>query len=276
MNIINKIKREYSLKIIRTFWCHRFNPLYTLYFNFIFFPLRQAIKFPVFVYGWPRLYSQYGRMECKDKCKTGMVKLNLTIPGGPQYATGNSELNIWGKIIFRGTCEIGSGNKINVGEMGVLDLGDGTKITSFCNITSYSEIKVGEQSRIAHRCQVLDTNFHFIADFNKSIVKKLSHPITIGSYCWICNSSTITGGATIPDKTIVASNSLVGKDFSTIPSESIIGGIPAKLISTGFRSVENERFISKINKFFTENPDELSFKFDHNINHSICDVNMYK
>lgn len=70
-------------------------------------------------------------MECIDKCKTGMVRLNVTIPGGPQYAAGNSQLNIWGKVIFRGTCEIGSGNKINVGENGLLDLGDGTKITSF-------------------------------------------------------------------------------------------------------------------------------------------------
>lgn len=272
MKLINKIRKEYSLKIIRIFWCHWFNPIYTLYINFVFFPIRQAIKFPVFVYGWPKLFSQYGRMECIDKCKTGMVRLNVTIPGGPQYAAGNSQLNIWGKVIFRGTCEIGSGNKINVGENGLLDLGDGTKITSFCNVTAYSEIIIGSQSWIVHRCQLFDTNFHYIADFNKNIVKKLATPIFIGEYCWICNSSTITGGAIIPDKTIVASNSLVGKDFSAIPSESIIGGIPAKLISTGYRKIESKNFQTKINNYFKENPDSIKFTLNDDISHSFCNV----
>lgn len=272
MKLINKIRKEYSLKIIRIFWCHWFNPIYTLYINFVFFPIRQAIKFPVFVYGWPKLFSQYGRMECIGKCKTGMVRLNVTIPGGPQYAAGNSQLNIWGKVIFRGTCEIGSGNKINVGENGLLDLGDGTKITSFCNVTAYSKISIGTQSWIAHRCQVFDTNFHYIADFNKNIVKKQATPIFIGEYCWICNSSTITGGAIIPDKTIVASNSLVGKDFSAIPSESIIGGIPAKLISTGYRKIESKNFLIKINNYFKENPDSIKFTLNDDISHSFCNV----
>lgn len=272
MKLINKIRKEYSLKIVRIFWCHWFNPIYTLYINFVFFPIRQAIKFPVFVFGWPKLFSQYGRMECIDKCKTGMVRLNVTIPGGPQYAAGNSQLNIWGKVIFRGTCEIGSGNKINVGENGLLDLGDGTKITSFCNVTAYSKIIIGAQSRIVHRCQVFDTNFHYIADFNKNIVKKQATPIFIGEYCWICNSSTITGGAIVPDKTIVASNSLVGKDFSAIPSESIIGGIPAKLISKGYRKIESKNFQTKINNYFKENPDSIKFTLNDDISHSFCNV----
>ena len=45
----------------------------------------------------------------------------------------------------------------------------------------------------------------------------------------------------MPDFTIVASNSLVGKDYSDIPESSMIGGIPAKLIATGFRKVENSK-----------------------------------
>lgn len=272
MKLINKIRRAYSLKIVRIFWCHWFNPIYTLYFNFVFFPIRQAIKFPVFVYGWPKLFSQYGRMECIDKCKTGMVRLNVTIPGGPQYAAGNSQLNIWGKVIFRGTCEIGSGNKINVGANGLLDLGYNTKISTFCNVTTFKKLEIGAYSRITHRCQIFDTNFHYIADFNKHMVKKQANPISIGEYCWICNSSTITGGAILPDKTIVASNSLVGKSFSEIPSESIIGGIPAKLISTGHRKIESKKFQIEINNYFKENPDSIIFNFDNGMSHSICDV----
>ena len=272
MNLIDKFRKTYSLLVVRKLWVHWFNPFYTLYFNLVFFPMRQAVRFPVFVYGWPRLFAQYGRMECYGKCRTGMVRLNVTIPGGPQYAAGNTQLDIWGKVIFRGKCEIGSGNKINVGSGGVLDLGDDTKISTFCNVTTYAEIKVGAQSRIAHRCQLFDNNFHYIADFNRGIVKRLAHPISIGCYCWICNSTTVSGGAVIPDKTIVASNSLVSKDFSTIPAESTIGGIPAKLIGTNHRRVENKRFQATLSEYFSKNKDADIYEFGTSTDHSICDV----
>lgn len=272
MQLINKFRKAYSLYIVRNLWCHWFNPLYTLYFNLIFFPFRQAIKFPIFVYGWPKLFSQYGSMECIGKITTGMIKLNVTMPGGPQFATGNTQLNLWGKIIFHGKCEIGTGNKINVGIEGTLEMGENTKITNFCNISAYTEIQIGAQSRIVHRTQILDTNFHYIADFNKRRINKHARPIIIGKYCWICNSTTVTGGAIIPDKTIVASNSLVGKDFSEIPPESIIGGIPAKLISTGHRRVESAHMTCKIDHYFMENPQAIYFPLQENTNHDICNA----
>ncbi len=269
---MNKLRLAFNLYIVRTLWTHWFNPLYTLYFNLVFFPLRQAVRFPVFVYGWPRLFGQYGTMECVGKCRSGMVRLNVTIPGGPQAAVGNTQLDIWGKVIFRGKCEIGTGNKINVGRSAILELGCDTKISTFCNVTAYQEIRVGSHTRIAHRSQVLDSNFHYMADFNKGVVKRTARPIVIGDYCWICNTSTITGGAIIPDKTIVASNSLVGKDFSSIPPESIIGGMPAKLISTGHRRVESARLSRAIGKFFAANPEAVCYVLPDKDDHSVCDV----
>ena len=270
--LVYLVRYACSVYVVRNLWIHWFNPVYTVYFNWVFFPLKQAIRFPVFVYGCPKLFTQMGRMECVGKCYSGMIRLNVTIPGGPQYAAGNTQLNIWGRVIFRGKCEIGSGNKINVGRKGILDLGDGTKITTFCNVTAYSEIRIGAQSRIVHRCQVFDTNFHYIADFAHGIVRRWAHPIIIGSYCWICNSSTITGGARIPDKTIVASNSLVNKDMSQVPEESIIGGVPAKLLSSGYRKIENKRFEMEVSHFFETHPNVDLYKIPEGTLHEICDV----
>ena len=199
--LIGFARHYYSLYIVRALWVHWFNPLYTLYFNLIFFPFKQAVRFPVFVYGWPRLFAQTGHLRCIGSCYPGMVKLNCTIAGAPQYSGGNVELNLWGDIIFRGKCVIGSGSRLTV--CGLLDLGADTKIMNFCNITAESVVRIGAQSRIVHRCQVLDSNYHYIADFKHGMVKKRAHPITIGNYCWVCNSSTITGGAVIPNKIIV-------------------------------------------------------------------------
>ena len=239
---IELCRKIYSVYIARNLWVHWFNPLYTLYFNFVFFPFKQAIFFPVFVFGWPRLYSQFGTMKCMEgKCKTGMIKLNISIPGGPQSAICNTELSIWGKVIFCGAIKIGSGNKIVVGENALLKLGNETFITSMVNIVCYKQIEVGDYSWIAHRCQVMDSNMHYVADFANNKVLPIALPIKIGEYCWICNSTTVTGGAIIPNKTIVASNSLVNQNFSSIPPMSLLAGIPPKLNKTRLRRIENKK-----------------------------------
>ena len=276
MKLFVKIRKRIGILYVkyveRLIYINWFNPLITLYLNFRSFPLRQAWRFPVFVYGWPKLFSLYGSMECIGKCKTGMVTFNATNHSAPSLPGTASAIENWGKIIFRGKCEIYTSNKIIIGSKGTLDLGEGTKIMHFCNVTAYESVIIGAQSWIVHRCQVIDTNFHYIADFNKHQVKRYTSPIEIGEYCWICNSTTISAGAKIPNKIIVASNSLVNKDMSDIPEESIIGGIPAKFIANGYRRIESDLFNREIHKYFMEHPESREFFFDKTTPHSICDV----
>lgn len=54
-----------------------------------------------------------------------------------------------------------------------------------------------------------------------------SAPITIGDGCWICSSSTICGGVTIGENSIVAAGAVVTTD---VPPNSIVGGVPAKVL----------------------------------------------
>lgn len=275
--VVKGIRYRYSKYLVRPIFCHCFNPLYTLYFNFVFFSFKQALRMPVFVYGWPKLFSQFGTFECEGICRAGMLRLNISSSEAPQYSNGNSELLIYGRVVLKDfkvddVCEIGSGCRINVLPNSEMIIRGNTKIANSCNITVYSRLYIGAVSRIAHRCQILDSNYHYIADFTRGVVKRLATPITIGDYCWICNSTTITGGSVIPNRTIVSSNSLVNKDFSSTPEGSIIGGVPAKLITTGLYRVENEAFEKKINDFFHANPYETIFIMDKDITSEICDV----
>lgn len=271
-NIVFNIGILYVKYIERLPYINWFNPLITIYLNFRSFPIRQAWKLPVFVYGWPKLFSLFGSMECGGKCKTGMVIFNATNHGAPSSPGTSTAIDNYGKIIFHGKCKIYTSNKINVGQNGVLNLGEDVKIMHHCNITAYESVCVGAHSWITHRCQVIDTNFHFIADFNKHRVNCQTKPIMIGDYCWICNSTTIAAGAKIPDKTIVASNSLVNKDMSDIPIESMIGGVPAKCIATGYRRVDSMKLDSLLHKYFRDNPDMRAYSLDEDISHSVCDV----
>ena len=238
----------------RLFSANWFNPFATIYLNLRSFPLAQAIKMPVWVYGCPRFYELSGRMIVDGKVSSGMIRFNQVKPGAPSNMSVKSEILNKGLIIFHGVGLIGTGNKIVVGSKGTLDIGKNFKITDMCNIGCIRSVFIGEQSRIVHRCQIFDSNYHYVANFAKGTVPDYSKPIRIGKGCWICNSSTITGNAVLPDYTIVASNSLVNKDMSDIPESSMIGGTPAKLIVTGFRKIENSKIENEIIKFYNKEP----------------------
>lgn len=256
--IIRSVDRRYGLGAWeRIFASNWFNPFYTFYLNFRSFPYKQALRLPFFVYGFPRFYCLSGRMEIEGKLTTGMLKFNKTMPGGPSNMALQSEINNQGLIVFKGKGLIGTGNKIFVAPDGRLELGKHFKITDGCNIGCFTIIQVGEQSRITHRCQLLDSNYHYVADFEKRTVPYHSRPIRIGKGCWICHSSTVAGGSVLPDFTIVASHSLINRDYSVIPPSSLLGGSPAKLLRTGWRKIENSIIEKRVLDYYMHHPDGL-------------------
>lgn len=230
--------------------CHWINPFATLYLNFRSIRFAQALKLPILVYGRPKFYNLSGSIIIEGKTRFGMIKFNRTISGAPSFMGVNSEINNRGKIIFKGCGLIGCGTKICVGYGARLEIGDKFKITDFVNLGCYAEIIIGNQSWIVHRCQIFDSNYHYVADLKRREVPDYRKRIIIGNNCWVCNSSTICGGTMLPDYTIVGSNSLVNKDFSTVPPNSLIAGIPARFIKDGLVKINNQCLIDQIDRYF--------------------------
>ena len=174
-----------------------------------------------------------------------------------------------GSIIFHGQCSIGCGNRILVQKDATLEIGENVIIADNVNIGCHQSVSIGELSRIAHRCQILESNHHFILKMKDFTVSPATHPIKIGKGCWICNSTTITGGVIIPNLCIVASNSLVnsslGDDGFRAEPGSIIGGVPAKLLASkvAFR-VFNHELEGFLFQWFAKHKDE-KYIFPENI-----------
>lgn len=250
MEIVNKILKHVEMNLAVN-W---FNPFATLYLNLRLLPIQQAIKFPVWCYGRPRFYNLSGQMEIDSKISSGMIRFNKVRYGAPSCSSVQSELAVSGTIIFRGKTYIGTGTKIVVNHNAVLEIGDGCEITDMVNVGCMDRIFIGDGVSVTHRCQIMDSNYHYVVDFNNSIIPRCSNHIFIGNHCWICNSSTIMGGSRLPEGTIVASNSLVNKDFSAIEPNSIIAGIPARFIASGYRRVFNMQTESAITEFVIKNP----------------------
>ena len=178
--LIKKLDDRYGFQaLIRSLTGHWFNPFATLYINFFSFPFRQAIKFPMFVYGTPGLYHVVGDMRIIGKVKTGMIEFNKANSLNAPHQLANSELSNLGTIIFHGKARIGCASRLLVQKNALLELGANVIIGDNINLGCHQYISIGEQTRITHRCQIQESNHHFIANMSTRTVKPCTRPISI-------------------------------------------------------------------------------------------------
>ena len=219
----------------------------TLYFNFRVFPMRTALKMPVYLTSFTRFSSLKGRILFDCPVRHGLVRFGFAANDMFVPSCNVANLNIDGVVRFKGRGVFG-GVSLNVGPRGALTIGDDFFITNQVKIVCHERMEIGDQARIAWESQLFDTNFHYIREVATGRYLKKTAPVVIGNNVWIGNRTTITKGTVIPDSCMVGSNSLCTKDYSAIPKDSLIAGVPAKLIRTGFHRVASYQDEERITK----------------------------
>ena len=203
--------------------------LHTIWFNFHYLPIKQAFKLPILLYK-PKLLKCSGKIILDfPEIKTGCIILGRNIVS--IYPNSGICFENEGTIIFKGTCTIGNNSSLSIGKKGVLEIGDNIVASTTLKLVCYNNILIGNNTRFGWDNLVCDTDFHSVKNIN-SIKSKGYGPIVIGSNVWIAMKSLILKNTKIPDFCIVGSNSLLNKDYSSIPSRSMIAGSPAKLIKS--------------------------------------------
>nr|WP_269767935.1 DapH/DapD/GlmU-related protein [Tumebacillus avium] len=125
-------------------------------------------------------------------------------------------LNIDGKVRF------GPGVRVLVGPGAKLTIGDRSYITANSKLIVKTEVVIGTDCAISWDVQVMDTDFHRIAEGAVNTKK-----ITIGNRVWIGSRATIMKGVTIGDGAVIAAGAVVTKD---VPPNAVVGGNPARVI----------------------------------------------
>lgn len=215
----------------------RTNIIKTIYVNFRLLPFRKAIKMPLFVYGRFLLREAAGMIIIKGDVHTGMIKIGRH----DRYPETRVSRTIWvinGRMVFNGPLSFFRGSYIMVARGAELYFGSGDHPACGANtrIICFNRIVI-EDAHITWDCQIMDTSFHYIESIENHSVLPLTRPVHIGNHVWIGNRTTISAGAIIPDETIIASHSLVNKDFSSVGSNCMIAGIPAKVVRKGIRRI---------------------------------------
>lgn len=260
MNLIKKILGSLEARLGQS----RFNLWRTVYFNFRTLPFSDAIKMPVYIYGRVRFYMLNGCVEFKDcDVKRGMVKIGKVSDCFHLHERSGfiSLASFDSKLIFNGKVTIGVNAKIRVLK-GVIEFGNEAFFGSNVKLVANgADIIIGGHSRIAFETNIVNSGFHYVYNKQKGCYANCNRSITIGEYNWIGNRSSITAGAKTKGYTIICSNSLVGKDYSSIEEENpMLGGMPAKIIASGMKRVFSPETHMKIDAYFNANPAATVFK----------------
>lgn len=231
MRIFKKIKNLFIILTTR-------RVLFSIFFNFKYLPFRQAKKCPIifFKHAYGKI-TNGGRIILSNEVISKKKKIIIGFPAEDfEYQCEKTVLNIeYGTVYFNGRFCARRGVIMDIKGEAVFE--DDVLFGPRCRIRIHNKGFLGNSIRIAHETQIFDTNFHFMEKVDSPGYYPISKPISIGSFSWIGNRSTISPGTVLPDYTIVASNSLVNKDFSILNPYSIIGGIPAKFIREGWTRV---------------------------------------
>jgi acetyltransferase-like isoleucine patch superfamily enzyme len=126
------------------------------------------------------------------------------------------------------------GEQVDVRGGAVLDVGGGDLYLEGPNNLSWGvvihcaeSVRLARFAHVAEYSTIVDSSHYYTAPDEWSYYNTRTDPVSLGEDVWVCPKSTIIGGVTIGDHTIVASNSVVIKD---VESGMLVSGVPAKVV----------------------------------------------
>lgn len=205
------------------------NFLYTLYFNFRYLPLNQAIHLPIWV-----------RTNLRQlKLKRGQIVLpnpkfkQVLIGGGKSPGLQACKAGILiaegGKIVFRGKAVISQGTVLRCDRQAAIEFGRNFYCNSNCYMRSTNTISFGNDCSLGWNITLNTSDGHSVWHNGNKV--QMEAPITIGNNVWITPHSSIAKGAHVSSNCIVAQGAVVTNKFTE--QNCIIGGIPAKVVAHG-------------------------------------------
>lgn len=226
---MNIIKRISNIVFHRNYSIWR-----TLYFNFKVFPVNVAKHLPIKIGKHVEMIGLYRGCVVLGGGKTKRFMSEIGTCKFPMYATSGSHTlirfgSIGTKLVIGKQVEILAGSSLILTYHGKLTLGDDIIINQNTMVYCAYSVTIGNHARIGWQSQIYDSDFHYIYNEERHTIAKCYGSVHIGNNVWLANRVTVSKNAFIPDYAIVASNSLVNKDFSDINEKGcFFAGIPAK------------------------------------------------
>ena len=223
---------------IMSLFCKFFqhNWVATLYFNFRMLPFSQAIHLPFDFCHGVRFESLQGRVVLNAATPLHRAMVRVGGRGSDMFPRMQTVLSLDGVLEVLGDgVEIGSGCSVTIGTNAHLVLNGSVRLGAMTKVYCSHLIEIDQEVDVSWESQLFDTNFHYMKDLKTGEIIEPDGEVHIGSYNWIGNRCNIMKGTVTPAHLIVAANSLLNKDYSSIAADSMMAGQPAKVVKTGIR-----------------------------------------
>jgi maltose O-acetyltransferase len=108
-----------------------------------------------------------------------------------------------------------------------IHIGKNCAFSNNVSIVSVASVEIGDDCLIGELVSIMDSDFHGIAPDQRRSDSVKSAAVKLENNVWLGSRVIVQKGVTIGANSIVAPNAVV---TSSIPPDSIAGGVPAKVI----------------------------------------------
>lgn len=188
--------------------CAGYSLTKTLYYNYRFFSINEAICLPVFIgknthfYGNGKLVLQNKENLENAKIYIGVKALKWMENSANTVIYNDGLITLESNNIF-----IGSGSHIEVSKNAELYLGNEFNITGKSTILCNRKISFQRDVLISWDTLFMDSDAHTVVDENGKI--NYDDEINVGNHVWIGAKSTVLSGTNIEDENVIGCNSVV-------------------------------------------------------------------
>jgi acetyltransferase-like isoleucine patch superfamily enzyme len=187
----------------------------TIRFNVHYFPLKVAVRLPVFVYWGVRLQRMKGSIELDfHHIRPGSVQIGKESYGFQTRYHQTIWEQLGGTVIFGESVRIGKGTFITIGRFGLVRFGNHVIMGGNDKVICKKSISIGDHSMIAWDVELIDTDFHHTVNTVFKTVNCVEKPIVIGNHNWLGFGSTMLKGTVTSDHCIVAAKTVLKSDYS--------------------------------------------------------------
>ncbi len=116
-----------------------------------------------------------------------------------------------------------------------MTIGKNVFINAGCKFQDQGGITIGDGALIGHNVVMATLNHDMVPEKRGDLHPA---PIVIGKNVWIGANATILPGVTVGDGAIVAAGAVVTKN---VPANTVVGGVPAKIIRQSVYEIEGEK-----------------------------------
>lgn len=211
------------------------NPIKTLCFNLKMFPLRQALKLPVFIAYHTKFVALKGSIQIKGPLKPGIIRFGFGDVGVVDKKYTRTLIELKGTLIFKHRASFGYGSKICIGPKGILKVGDRFVISANSTVICYESITFDDDVLFSWDVLVMDTDFHeTVNTVTGEINGSVSKPIHLGENSWIGTRAILLKGTRVPANTIIGAGSLLNKEY-LVEENCLLAGNPARVLKNNIR-----------------------------------------